>query len=192
MVTLVHMGMIEDVVTQDYTIVPNMQHPLVQAFYRDKPTPVAAVARIVTKKGKWMPMVNSAHAITSAASQLQPLHLHSPLPQIHKQPPTTLHGTSASYHVVNSSLDPRLQSRSSIPPAAVAPTFPVLTSPYTVQMNTINKDAGDETKIQELEEAVLRLRMESIVKDREIRRLRAENEELRGNSYQTGSKRPCL
>jgi hypothetical protein len=49
--------------------------------------------------------------------------------------------------------------------------------------------SGDESQLQRLEEENLRLRMEGIVKDRDIRRLKAEVEQLRGGAYETGDKR---
>jgi hypothetical protein len=49
-----------------------------------------------------------------------------------------------------------------------------------------------EDRIQELEDEVLRLRMDVLLKDCEIMRLKSENEKLSGDGYERGSKRPCL
>lgn len=63
-----------------------------------------------------------------------------------------------------------------------------------VQPTTVMQSES-ENHIQELEDQVLELQRVMIIKDREIRRLKAENEQLRGvqgrgGEYQTSTKRP--
>jgi ribosomal protein L29 len=81
--------------------------------------------------------------------------------------------------VVNSSLDPRLQGRDSLS----APVRPAPTQTDTairhVDAANPTEPQDTETKLQEQEVEILNLRMQAVVKDREIRRLKAEIEQLR-------------
>ena len=71
---------------------------------------------------------------------------------------------------------------------APTPTMARATLAYPTSSSIVT----GESKMQQLEEEVLKLRMDNIAKDRELRRLQAEIEQLRGEGFQTGNKRPCL
>jgi hypothetical protein len=159
-------------------IIPNRNHPLVQAFYMGKPKPNAApkLLAVTVESQKCAEKTAKMKNVDRAKNLTRP----QPQPTLIQQPPSpspTPTRTPAAKHTVNSSLDPRLQGREGIQAHA---TRTVIPTTYT----------GDETRLQQLEEVNLRLRMEGIVKDREIRRLKAEVEQLRGGGYETGNKRP--
>ncbi|KAH7400527.1 hypothetical protein DE146DRAFT_781020 [Phaeosphaeria sp. MPI-PUGE-AT-0046c] len=98
---------------------------------------------------------------------------------------------------VNISLDPHLQgnfaylnmSKASSPATSDSvsstpqATVPTMTSAYTTM------DNATESRLQELEDEVLKLKMENVQKDREIRRLKTENMTLCGMNDEPGQKR---
>jgi hypothetical protein len=104
--------------------------------------------------------------------------------------------TSSSRNFVNANLDPRLQDRTlGIPsPSAPGPSSNIPLVILSDNCGSSNVPAGAERQLQKLEEEVLTLRIENVVKDREIRLLRSENERLRSadNEFQTGNKRSRL
>ena len=86
--------------------------------------------------------------------------------------------------IVDNSLDPRLQGRTSYG----APGQQALPQPDTASNSSETPtDPEDiEKKLQDQEIENLNLRMQAVVKDREIRKLRAELELLRAQAADTG------
>jgi hypothetical protein len=175
---LLRMQLVLDMPRHGAPIRPNMAHPLVQKFYRDK-----AVPQMLEKK---LPKPLTAKQRADAYEEILRKEAQASAPAM------TGFG-------VNASLDPRLQGNaacSNTPSMSRATPFSILHRPAE---ETVNADAGlsnqntshgFEDKLQELEDENLKLRNENVFKDREIRKLKAENEQLRGMGYEKGSKRP--
>jgi len=84
---------------------------------------------------------------------------------------------------VDNSLDPRLHGRTSYG----APGQHASPQPDTTSSSETPTDPEDiEKKLQDQEVENLNLRMQAVVKDREIRKLRAELEQLRAQAADTG------
>jgi hypothetical protein len=103
------------------------------------------------------------------------------------------HKPQLSKPVMVPTLLPRSQSKA----APVAPHIGILYRVDTTRKNdaqtktaadTTSTPDGMEERLQELEEEVLNLKMENIVKDREIRKLESENEQLCRTKNQLSSK----
>ena len=179
---LQQMGLLKNCSARGDSVVPNMLHPLVQWFYRDKPSPQMLDVKSTLTKA--IPKPNIGRGLATKFVEPQSISAAQ---------------TLSFGNFVNSSLDPRLQARnaSSTNFSIQKPTTLVMTGtavPYkthaTTSIHTLEDKA--ENVVQELEDEVMKLKMDNIMKDREIRRLRAENEQMRGKSYETGNKRPCI
>jgi hypothetical protein len=161
-------------------IIPNMAHPTVKNFYHKKP-----ISRVIQKKldGKNPElMINTGREVLMRSDSLP------------VTPPKTR-------NQVNANLDPRLQGKVAYATAlgpsiqrAVGMTESSIQGATTHNTAALDQDVKKKTedRIQELEDEVLRLRMDVLLKDCEIMRLKSENEKLSGDGYETGSKRPCL
>jgi len=155
-------------------IIPNMAHPLVQKFYHGKAAP-----QMLGKKPTRpvaVPNPNIGRAMLMRG-----------------EPKTSTPATTGNQ--VNASLDPRLQGRlahikTSITPTAATSNLMNNTAQANGLVSNQNTNSGTEERLHELEDEVMKLKTENILKDREIRRLKTENEQLRGIGYDTGSKRP--
>ncbi|KAJ4378100.1 hypothetical protein N0V83_000932 [Neocucurbitaria cava] len=180
---LQRMGLIKNEGARGKLIVPNMLHPLVRSFYDKKPSPQSLNTKLTLIEA--MPKSSMGQGVITK----------------HAEPQLSTPGEARlSRTIVKSSLDPRLQTRFGSNSSFLTEgeqTEPILTSvamPYNAQENakTNNSTLEDkaETKLQELEDQVMKLHMDNIAKDREIRRLRAELAELRGEGYERGKKRP--
>lgn len=175
------MDLIKNQAARGDPIVPNMLHPLVQSFYGNKPSPQPLNKKLTLRKAR--SGSNKGRGVVTKPVESQ---LSTP-------GEARLSGT-----IVNSSLDPRLQTRlgnlSICTEEDTKPVFTGIATAYNAQgkahasSNTLEDKA--ETKIQELEDEVMNLKMDNIAKDREIRRLRAELAELQGEGYERGKKRP--
>jgi hypothetical protein len=117
-----------------------------------------------------------AHRSTCNTPRIGSLPVANAPPQQALPPPMRPYAMSKT--VVNSSLDPRLQSRKTLS-APVRPA-PTQTGTAIGHVDANPTDPQDtETKLQEQEVEILNLRMQAVVKDREIRKLKAEIEQLR-------------
>ncbi|KAF1842158.1 uncharacterized protein K460DRAFT_420099 [Cucurbitaria berberidis CBS 394.84] len=182
--TLLDMGFITNSSGGDGPIFPNMLHPRVQQFYRDKPSPQILVLETTPTKTKLKR--NRGRGLATKFVEPQPSWPAQ---------------TSVFRNVVNSSLDPRLQARveDSSATSTLGPTTSTLLDTTVLSNAQANVcvsgytlgDKGENT-LQQLEDEIMKLKMDNILKDREIRRLRADNEQLRGNGYETGNKRPRM
>jgi hypothetical protein len=101
-------------------------------------------------------------------------------------------------HYINASLDPRLQDKfvdTTLPVPPIPANFSA-TPNKAISHDTAepSHDTTEQTegRLQELEDEVLRLTMDNVLKDREIRRLKSELAKLSGDGHETGSKRPCI
>lgn len=172
---LVKLGMVQQSSSTTEPIIPNKGHPEVARFYNynwpylllRKPSLTVAPSRIVSGSG-FVANIDFAERLDS---------------------PKTL----SSRNSVNANFDPRLQNRDLVIPSSGQMSDAPFTTATHVQGSTI-VPTGAEEQLQKLEEEVLKLKMENIGKDREIRLLRNENERLRSadNEFQTGGKRPRL
>jgi hypothetical protein len=99
---------------------------------------------------------------------------------------------------VNASLDPRLQGKfvhTTLSAASILANSSTANSGATSYgMAALSHDTTKQTedRLQELEDEVLKLTMDNVLKDREIRKLKSEIAKLSGVGYETGSKRPCI
>ncbi|CAO2648079.1 Nn.00g090010.m01.CDS01 [Neocucurbitaria sp. VM-36] len=168
LVVLQRVGLINHGSGRGDPVVPNMLHPLAQSFYYNKASP----------------------------QLLDGLSTKFVEPQTSSPANTLLSG-----NVVNSSLDPRVQARitcnstlSNQEKSTAVMKGTIVPEDAQAKVITSSQAIGRsvENKLQELENEVMKLKMENIVKDREIRNLRAENEQLRGGGYESGNKRPCI
>lgn len=163
------------------TIVMNWQYPRSRVFYSGKKDSVAAIWRLNVTSSE--PVLDSMGSTGITSSE-----------KVQSQQALTLcdQTARASSHMVNSTLAPRLQVRHLVD----MPSAPWFTSantegPQNLPAN-VSTSSSNEARLQELEIEVLKLRMDFVVKDREIRKLKADNEMLRGDTHATGRKRPCL
>ncbi|KAI4648391.1 uncharacterized protein J4E79_010013 [Alternaria viburni] len=156
------------------TVLVNPMHPIVQDFYKDKPRSKAMMRKIYE--------ADPRHRSTSIPSRSGP-KLVANAPQQQPLPPP-MGPYTMPIRSVDNSLDPRLQGRSS----HGAPVGLTLSQPETASSNSETPtDPEDiEKKLQDQEVENLNLRMQAVVKDREIRKLRAELEQLRAQSANTG------
>ncbi|KAI4656276.1 hypothetical protein J4E93_000995 [Alternaria ventricosa] len=144
-----------------------------EAYYKDKSRPKAMTRNMFEEdkprrstKPSQAGHSRSGPSLVDTAPPQQPL----PAPMTYTMPMT----------LVDRTLDPRLQGRSSLS----APTRSTATQP---DVTTENKDVPDnEKKLQEQEVEILNLRMQAVVKDREIRKLRAELEQLHAQAANSG------
>jgi hypothetical protein len=175
---LLKMQLVLDVAEHGAPIRPNMAHPLVQKFYRDK-APSQMLEHRLNKPPAARQPATTNERMTMAEAQASP-------------PAMTGFGTNAS-------LDPRLQGGAARPNTlsiSSGTPFSILHRPAQetaitdVGPGNQNTSYSVEDKLQELEDENLKLRNENVLKDREIRKLKSELEQLRGASYETGSKRP--
>jgi hypothetical protein len=160
-------------------IVPNMAHLAVQNFYRGKPA--SRVIQAHADGGMLEAMVTAERDMLMRSDSLRAT-------------------PAKNGNQVNLSLDPRLQGKFAYITAA-NPSEPVAfgAAKHTIYGAATHSTAAPnhvaneqaENKLRNLEEEVLRLRMEIVLKDYEIRMLKIENEKRSGNGYETGSKRPC-
>ena len=156
-------------------IVPNMAHPLVQKFYRGKAAPQMLDKKLTGPVAITNPNIGRAMLTRGEPETSAP---------------------AATGNQVNASLDPRLQGRlahtkTSITPTAATFNLTDNTAQATGLVSNQNTNGGRmEERLQELEDELMKLKTENILKDREIRRLKTENGQLRGIGYDTGSKRP--
>jgi len=125
--------------------------------------------------------------------EADPRHRSTPIPS--RSGPTLVANTPqqqplpppmGSYNIplriVDNSLDPRLQGRTS----HGAPARLTLPQPDSASSSETPTDPEDiEKKLQDQEVENLNLRMQAVVKDREIRKLRAELEQLRAQAADT-------
>jgi hypothetical protein len=99
---------------------------------------------------------------------------------------------------VNASLDPRLQGKfvhTTSPAASIlanSSTANNVATSYGMAALSHDTTKKTEDRLQELEDEVLKLTMDNVLKDREIRKLKSEIAKLSGVGYETGSKRPCI
>jgi hypothetical protein len=174
---LLEHGLVKDSGKHSLPIVPNLTHPLVKKFYHKKPSsramqcqPTNDSSETTTGNGRDMLMRNDSLRVIPANTS----------------------------NKINASLDPRLQSKfayttsmaTSIPTNNTVLEKRVVSYDTAVPSHDVNKRTED--KLQELEDEVLRLKMDNVLKDREIRRLKSEITKLSGDGYETGSKRPCI
>ncbi|KAH6858860.1 hypothetical protein BKA58DRAFT_449188 [Alternaria rosae] len=144
------------------TVLINSMHPIVQDFYKDKPRSKAMMRKIFE--------ADPMHRSTSIPSRSGPTLVANAPPQ---QPLPHPMPYSMSRTAVDNRLDPRLQGRVS----HGAPAQLTLPQPDTPNSCEIPTDPEDiEKKLQEQEVENLNLRMQAVVKDREIRKLRSELE----------------
>lgn len=175
---LLQMRLVLYAVGQSAPIIPNMANLFVQKFHRNKPAPQMldrslcdSIAIPKTDMGRTMLMRSD-------------------------QRPSTLVMTG---NYVSTSLDPRLQGRL---PYSTTPNISNMTSlalsdgladsnaTSSAMASDQNTTRGLEDRLQELEDEVMKLKTDNMLKDREIRRLTTENEQQRGIGYDTGMKRP--
>ncbi|KAI4703778.1 hypothetical protein J4E89_009747 [Alternaria sp. Ai002NY15] len=156
------------------TVLVNPMHPIVQDFYKDKPRSKALMRKIFE--------ADPRHRSTSIPSRSGPtLVANAPA----QQPlPPLMSPYTIPIRSVDNSLDPRLQGRTSYG----APGQLSLPQPDTASNSSATPtDPEDiEKKLQDQEVENLNLRMQAVVKDREIRKLRAELEQLRAQAADTG------
>ncbi|KAI4612868.1 hypothetical protein J4E80_006923 [Alternaria sp. BMP 0032] len=156
------------------TVLVNQMHPIVQDFYKDKPRSKALMRKIFEAdprhRSAFIPS-RSGPTLVANAPQQQPL-------------PPPMSPYTIPIRSVDNSLDPRLQGRTSYG----APGQLALPQPDSVSNSSeAPTDPEDiEKKLQDQEVENLNLRMQAVVKDREIRKLRAELEQLRAQPANTG------
>jgi len=156
------------------TFLVNPMNPIVQDFYKDKPRSKAMMRKIFE--------ADPRHYSASIPSRSGPT-LVANAPQQQPLPPPM--GPYAIPRIsVDGSLDPRLQGRTSYG----APGQLALPQPDTASNSSETPtDPEDiEKKLQDQEVENLNLRMQAVVKDREIRKLRAKLEQLRAQAADTG------
>ncbi|KAI4917712.1 hypothetical protein J4E85_009804 [Alternaria conjuncta] len=156
------------------TVLVNPRHPIVQNFYKDKPRSKALMRKIFEAEPR--------HHSASIPSRRGPT-LVANAPQQQPLPPP-MGSYTIPIRSVDNSLDPRLQGRTSYG----APGQLALPQPDTASNSSETPtDPEDiEKKLQDQEVENLNLRMQAVVKDREIRKLRAELEQLRAQAADTG------
>ncbi|KAI4700544.1 hypothetical protein J4E81_003505 [Alternaria sp. BMP 2799] len=156
------------------TVLVNPRHPIVQNFYKDKPRSKALMRKIFE--------ADPRHHSASIPSRRGPT-LVANAPQQQPLPPP-MGSYTIPIRSVDNSLDPRLQGRTSYG----APGQLALPQPDTASNSSETPtDPEDiEKKLQDQEVENLNLRMQAVVKDREIRKLRAELEQLRAQAANTG------
>jgi hypothetical protein len=170
------MGIFPQSARNDAPIFPRMKNPIVRQFYR--------------KKGAPRPIKSPIKGDTTTNSNINReglMRSGSPLSIPVK-----------SEQQVTMSLDPRLQGRFAyttmpIAPSALSDTSSNLSKDRKEQGqdgHEIGPNGDEEIRLQELEDEVLKLKIDNVAKGREIRRLKSENDRLRGVAYDTGSKRP--
>ncbi|RII10991.1 hypothetical protein CUC08_Gglean006993 [Alternaria sp. MG1] len=173
-------------------IIAKPDHPVVKAFYNGRPNPQAMTARIMDTERR----SRSVFITTAEGSLFVPnVQSQQPLP-LPKRP------FSLPTMTVNNSLDPRLQDPYTL-------TFPAqhesIKQEIVMDHNDITTTSLPDTedKLEEQGIEILKLKMEAAIKDREVRKLKAENDALKmeieklgiypistGGTFETGSKRP--
>ncbi|CAN9099689.1 unnamed protein product [Alternaria alternata] len=173
-------------------IIAKPDHPVVKAFYDGRPNPQAMTARIMDTERR----PRSVFITTAERSSFVPnVQSQQPLP-LPKRP------FSLTNTTIDNSLDPRLRD-------PYTPTFPAqhesIKQEIVMDHNDVTTTSLPDTadKLEEQEIEILKLKMEAAIKDREVRKLKAENgalkmenEKLRiypistGGTFETGSKRP--
>lgn len=164
------MGIVLETMRHESPVRPNMAHPLVQQFYRNKDSP--------------NPITTPHSGNTTMAPNIGRESL--------MRSDTPLSMLTKSEQQATVSLDPRLQGRF----AYTTMTADLLSglsgsSGAVVEDNRGQEENGrdlqvggdTESRLQELEDEVLKLKADCVAKDREMRRLKSENEKLRSVSY---------
>ncbi|CAN9083039.1 unnamed protein product [Alternaria sp. RS040] len=173
-------------------IIARLDHAVVKAFYKGRPNPQAMTARMMDTERRPRPVF-----ITTAegSSFVPDVQSQQPLP-LPKRPFSLTNTTT------NNSLDPRLRD-------PYTPTFPALHESIKQEIVIDHSDVtttslpDTEDKLEEQEIEILKLKMEAAMKDREVRKLKAENDALKieneklriypistDGTFETGSKRP--
>jgi hypothetical protein len=161
------MGVILDVAHHGDAIVPNTAHPIVQTFYRNKTGPQKMNKKMVVRKAAQTPSVGQV-TLKLVPQLSKPVMVPTILPRRqNKGGPVTPHTA--------------IRSR--------ADTTRLYNAQTKMAADTTSTRDDIEDRLQELEEEILKLKMENIVKDREIRKLKSENKQLRGIENEPGSKR---
>jgi hypothetical protein len=159
----------------DGILIAKMDHLLVQAFYKGKPSPKAMTRKIFEADQRhraMYKMTSSRPSVMASVLSQQPL-------------PPPMHPYNVSRTIVNSSMDPRLAGRDAFAVTArLANVQPDAIAGHDYASPTESQD--NETKLQEQELEILNLRMQAVVKDREIRRLKTEIEQLRTHVANAG------
>ncbi|KAF2828656.1 hypothetical protein CC86DRAFT_288740, partial [Ophiobolus disseminans] len=167
--TLQRMHLVLETTDHSAPITPNLANPFVQKFYLNKSASRMLDMRPCNSNSEPTPIIGRGMLMRREQQSSTPVVI---------------------------SLDPRLQGT-----LAHRATFsisnPTPLSDKSVPYNGVGSVlAGDqhttsglEGRLQELEDEVMKLRADNILKDREIRQLKAENEQLRGIGYDTGMKR---
>lgn len=144
-------------------IIAKPDHPVVKAFYNGRPNPQAMTARIMDTERR----PRSVFITTAEGSLFVPnVQSQQPLP-LPKRP------FSLPTMTVNNSLDPRLQDPYTL-------TFPAqhesIKQEIVMDHNDITTTSLPDTedKLEEQGIEILKLKMEAAIKDREVRKLKAE------------------
>ncbi|KAF2133288.1 hypothetical protein P153DRAFT_393127 [Dothidotthia symphoricarpi CBS 119687] len=188
---LLQMGLLLKPEPKTNGIVPNMLHPIVRQFYHDKPAPKQLNQRMTTLT----PRSNIGRELSARTETQNSSQISSPAQSSARLPKS-----------VRFSLDPHPQNRSKKNISSIsAETRPTVLAKTTIvcitQPDVLPAERGSsngyrdmDDRLQKLEEEVLELKKENIAKDREIRKLRTENEQMRGgnNGYEMGTKRQRL
>ncbi|KAL1799885.1 hypothetical protein ACET3X_000227 [Alternaria dauci] len=186
------MGVLSETRGPNGIIVAQPDHPIVQTFYDSRPSPQAMTGNIMDTERKrrsvFITLAEGSSFVPNVQSQ-QPL----PPPKRQRSLPKTT--------VINS-LDPRLQGRGTTMFSVKQEDIqPDIATNYNDM--TTNDPQDTEDKLQEQEIEILKLRMDVVVKTREIRKLKAENDALKvenrnlrmhpvstGVSFETGDNKP--
>jgi hypothetical protein len=171
------MGLVLQSTKHNATIIPNMAHSLAQQFYHNKAEP-SVVTTPSSGNAAMKPMTGRKMLTRSDAKPAAPA----------PTPPKS--GTQ-----VDVSRDPRLKGRFAYITALSSAKVGHLDSVTIVGTDTTSVESRNESesktesRLQELEDEILKLRIDNVAKDREIRKLMAENERLRDAGCATGNKR---
>ncbi|KAF7681327.1 hypothetical protein GT037_000303 [Alternaria burnsii] len=172
-------------------IIAKPDHPVVKAFYDGRPDPQPMTTRIMDTERK----PRSVFTTTAEGFSFVP-NVQSQQTLSLRKRPFSLPSTT-----VNNSLDPYLRD-------PYTPTYPArhesIQHKIVMDQNdiTTTNPLHTEDKLQEQEIEILKLKMEAAIKDREVRKLKAENDALKleneklriypistGGTFETGSKR---
>lgn len=170
-------------------VMPNMLHPIVRKFYHNKPAPqmLDKKMNVITQESK--PSIQNELKVRARAQE--------PVPAPAQGPPD-------SRHLISSNPSPRLRENSinshySLPRSLRSPTVAsqfaicdtLVDAKGTERGSNNNHAHRMEARLQQLEHKVLNLKNDNEQKDKEIRKLRIENERLRGKDkgYEMGAKR---
>jgi hypothetical protein len=174
---LLEHGLVKDSGKHSLPIVPNMAHPLVKKFYHKKPASRSMQGQLTSDSSETT--IGNGRDILMRKDSLRMI-------------------PAKTSNQINASLDPRLQGKfayttsmaTSVSTNNTAVERKVVSYDTAAPSHDVNKRTED--KLQELEDEVLRLKMDNVLKDREIRKLKSEIAKLSGDGYKTGSKRPCI